>query len=312
MNRLERLTAILTHLQSKKVVKASEIAGRFKISLRTVYRDLRALEEAGVPVGAEAGIGFFLVDGYRLPPVMFTRDEASALVLAGALFHSFSDATVSRHFDSAMFKVKAVLQPPLKEHLETLSKKIEVWEPNTDESPAWLTDIQTALGEHRVIRMEYYSLKAKKAASRVVEPISLSFSEGAWYLFAWCRLRNDYREFRLDRILHLTLENETFSPEKHQSHIEVLEQMFDQNYVHPVTLHFHKNSGWETLKRRLCYCLVDEKDLGDTIELTFRVDNYFYFGKYLFGFGDQVNIVSPPELKEIMKEMTRDLADHYR
>ena len=90
MNRIDRLTAILIQLQTKKVVKAQEIADRFNISLRTVYRDIRALEEAGVHIGAEAGIGYFL-ENYHLPPVMFTTEEASALMLGAKLIEKMSD-----------------------------------------------------------------------------------------------------------------------------------------------------------------------------------------------------------------------------
>ncbi len=80
MNRIDRLSAILIQLQSKQVVKAQEVADRFGISLRTVYRDIKSLEEAGIPIGAEAGKGYFIMDGYHLPPVMFTKEEASALL----------------------------------------------------------------------------------------------------------------------------------------------------------------------------------------------------------------------------------------
>ncbi|HEY8512458.1 MAG TPA: HTH domain-containing protein, partial [Cyclobacteriaceae bacterium] len=85
MNRIDRLTAILIHLQSKRLVKAEELASRFDISLRTVYRDVKALMEAGVPIGSEAGVGYFIVDGYHLPPVMFSQEEAGAMLLAGKL-----------------------------------------------------------------------------------------------------------------------------------------------------------------------------------------------------------------------------------
>src|ERR687897_2699091 len=100
MNRIDRLTAILIQLQTKRVVKAEEIADRFEISLRTVYRDVRALMEAGVPIGSEAGKGYFIVDGYHLPPVMFTTDEASALMLAGKLVEKMTDNSVRTEFVS--------------------------------------------------------------------------------------------------------------------------------------------------------------------------------------------------------------------
>jgi predicted DNA-binding transcriptional regulator YafY len=112
MNRIDRLHAILTHLQSKKKVTAQEMADRFNISLRTVYRDVKALDESGVPVIGEAGSGYTIMEGYRLPPVMFTQEEASALLLGAKLAEQFTDGTVRRHFHAALFKIKAVLRSP--------------------------------------------------------------------------------------------------------------------------------------------------------------------------------------------------------
>src|SRR5690606_12965441 len=105
MNRIDRLTAILVQLQSKKVVTAQEIANRFEISLRTVYRDVRALEDAGVPIGAEAGKGYFIMEGYHLPPVMFTQQEANALVLGAKLIEGQTDVSIKKNFTEAMLKI---------------------------------------------------------------------------------------------------------------------------------------------------------------------------------------------------------------
>src|SRR6187549_2519287 len=126
MNRIDRLTAILIQLQSKKVVKAEEISERFEISLRTVYRDVKALMEAGVPIGSEAGKGYFIVDGYHLPPVMFTQDEASSMLLAGKFVEKMGDKSMKAAFESAMFKIKAVLSDPEKDHLEQLHSHVEI------------------------------------------------------------------------------------------------------------------------------------------------------------------------------------------
>ena len=109
MNRLDRLTSILIQLQTKRVVKAEEIARRFEISLRTVYRDVKSLMEAGVPIGSEAGKGYFIVDGFHLPPVMLTQDEASAMLLAGKLVDKMADKSVRLAFDSSLYKIKSVL-----------------------------------------------------------------------------------------------------------------------------------------------------------------------------------------------------------
>ena len=108
MNRIDRLHAILTHLQSKRRVTAQEMADRFNISLRTVYRDVKALDESGVPVIGEAGTGYTIMEGYRLPPVMFSREEASALLMGSKLAERFADEASKKHFTAALFKIKAV------------------------------------------------------------------------------------------------------------------------------------------------------------------------------------------------------------
>ena len=126
MNRIDRLTAILIQLQAKRIVGGKEIAARFGISLRTVYRDIRALENAGVPIGSEVGLGYFLAKGYHLPPVVFTKEEAGALLLGGKLIEKFSDHSVYRHFAIALDKIKAVLGKSEQDHLDTLSAYVEV------------------------------------------------------------------------------------------------------------------------------------------------------------------------------------------
>jgi predicted DNA-binding transcriptional regulator YafY len=124
MNRIDRLTAILIQLQSKRIVKAEEIAERFEISLRTVYRDVKSLMEGGVPIGSEAGKGYFIVDGYHLPPVMFNQEEASALLLAGKLVERMTDHSVRKAFESALLKIKSVLNDAEKDYLEMLQTSV--------------------------------------------------------------------------------------------------------------------------------------------------------------------------------------------
>src|SRR5687768_2656700 len=123
MNRIDRVSAILIQLQSKRVVKAQQIADRFRVSLRTIYRDVKCLEEAGIPVIGEAGSGYSLMDGYRLPPVMFTKEEAISFLTAEKLVEKFTDETNGRNFKSAMYKVRAVLRTTEKELLERIDNQ---------------------------------------------------------------------------------------------------------------------------------------------------------------------------------------------
>ncbi len=122
--RFDRVIAILIQLQSKRIVKAQELAERFEVSLRTIYRDIRTLETSGVPIYGEAGIGYSLVDGYRLPPVMFTREEASSFIAAEKLMQKFIDKELGQHYQSAMFKLKSVMRNSDKDWVSNMENKV--------------------------------------------------------------------------------------------------------------------------------------------------------------------------------------------
>lgn len=216
MNRIERLQAIITHLQSKRVVKAEELAHRFDVSLRTIYRDLRSLEESGIPLGAEAGVGYFLLDNYHLPPVMFTHEEASAILLAEKLTKGMSDSITCGNFSSAVYKIKALLHTEEKDYLEKIDTSITVLS-NSSQRPnaLYILDIQQALAKKSVIEIEYTAKSSSSTSLRRIEPIGLCSYFSNWHLFAWCNLRNEYRDFRLDRIVSLKTTSDSF---KHKSH----------------------------------------------------------------------------------------------
>ena len=180
MNRIDRITAILILLQTKRVITSCEIADRFNISIRTVYRDIRTLEEAGIPVGSEAGLGYFLCEGYSLPPVMFTKHEASSLLTAEKLVEKFTDTSVNRHFKSALDKIKAVLSGKDKDFLENLGSHIKILftDPVRRENfpNNFLTDIQQSLANKQVIIIDYLAMYNDKISkNRTVEPIGLCY-----------------------------------------------------------------------------------------------------------------------------------------
>lgn len=314
MNRIDRLSAILIQLQSKRVVTAKEIAQRFDISVRTVYRDIRALEAAGIPIGSDAGLGYYLADGYHLPPVMLTTEEACALITAGKLTEKFSDVGVKEHFNSALYKIKAVLKDQDKDRLEKLQNKIGVFniaEEKTDSKSGFITDIQSALCGKNVILIEYYSPQNTESTSRKIEPISLGFYEFHWHLIAYCRLRNEYRDFRIDRIKKLSLTNETFDEKGHPPIQTLLMKMLDYKKRHQVTLRFNKNVSYEIIKNKCILGFVEEKDLGSKIEMILLVDSLQVLGKWLLDYATDVEIISPVELKQIMQQYAAAIAKQY-
>lgn len=211
MNRINRITAILTQLQSKRVITAQTIADRFEISLRTVYRDIKSLQEAGVPIGSENGVGYFIVDGYRLPPIMFTEEEANAMITADKLVHQKNEKSLSKNYTSALIKIKAVLRNSQKEKIELLEERISADNKYTiNPKSDYLAKIQTGITSFLQLDITYKSIYKNEITKRKIKPLALYFTENDWILIAFCLLRNDIREFRLDKIKSLFITNETF------------------------------------------------------------------------------------------------------
>ncbi|MBX2967172.1 MAG: YafY family transcriptional regulator [Cyclobacteriaceae bacterium] len=314
MNRIDRLTAILIQLQTKKVVRAQEIADRFEISLRTVYRDVQALMEAGVPIGSEAGKGYFIVDGYHLPPVMFTQDEASSMLLAGKLVEKMGDKSVRSAFDSALNKVKAVLNETEKDHIQNLEPHIEIflrsrYEHRDNETfpNHFLTGIQRALAKKQVLIIDYCNNK-EEVTTREVEPIGIFYYSMTWHLIGWCRLRNDYRDFRSDRIKNLTNSGRAFENRNLISLQEYYNTIFQNNHaLIRVSVLFDKSA----LRGRPIFGSISQTDLGDKLRVEFMMDSLRHLAHWLLMYGSAVEIESPDELKEIMAEHAEELFLHY-
>jgi predicted DNA-binding transcriptional regulator YafY len=222
MNRIDRLLGILILLQSKKFVQAEKIADRFHISVRTVYRDIKALVELGIPVSFEAQKGYFVVQGYFLPPVSLTTEEAGALLLSESLVYGFADKSIQAHYSSALNKVRSILRSSQKEKLDLLDDSIKMqMHPNHVLNFEYLSVLQTSIASKTIVEIEYKNLKEEKS-KRQLEPIGLVFYAFNWHLIAWCHARNDYRDFKIARIARLST---TAMPFKKTVHIAINEYM---------------------------------------------------------------------------------------
>ncbi len=211
--RLSRLTAILIQLQAKRMVTANDLARKFGVSARTIYRDIKALEQAGVPIVTEEGKGFSLLEGYRLPPVMFTESEANALITAEQLVFTNKDASFIREYTEAISKIKAVLKYNTKDKADLLANRIVFRHNlNHDRTSNYLATLQLALTNYMLTHIEYNSLEKEEVSTRTIEPFALYSTQENWLLIAWCRLRKDFRTFRLDRIKQLQVLEEKFEP----------------------------------------------------------------------------------------------------
>lgn len=317
MNRLERITSILLLLQSRKKITAQQLADRFETSIRTIYRDIRVLEEAGVPVGAEAGIGYYLMDGYSLPPVQFTKEEAGAMLTAEKLVGKFGDVSLNKEFTSGMNKVRAVLRSTDKDFVETLEQHISVQSMrplvDTAEFPnKFISTIQQALVEQRLIEINYFSRYNEEATKRIIEPIGLCYINGSWHLFAWCRLRNAVRDFRPDRIKSLKLLDEKYNKAQHPLLQEVMREFNSPQHVKRIVIKLDNKVSkyYSDIKYFLGFISETKNDTHS--ELLFNYHSLAGFARWMLHWGNHAEVVEPDELKAELKKLTNELSLHYQ
>lgn len=214
MNRIDRLFAITLQLQSKKRLRAQDLAKHFEVSERTIYRDMQALSESGVPVVALPGEGYELLEGFYLPPLVLTPEEASALFLGAQLLTAQASGQLPTDAASALAKLSMVLPKATRAEMARLTEIIRFFVTtnrfNLDEPR--LATLQKAIHERRVVWLRYHALNNNEVSEREIEPVRLAYFNGAWYVEGYCRLRQGWRSFRLERIDQLKLRKERFTP----------------------------------------------------------------------------------------------------
>lgn len=213
IKRLSRLTAILIQLQTNRLLTARALADKFGMSVRTIYRDIKTLEQAGVPIITEEGRGYRLMEGYRVPPLMFTEAQANALITAEQLVLKNKDTSFIKDYCEAIDKIKSVLKYRLQDNANLLSERTRFDQNNfLERNSSSLSDLQFALTNFRIVKIEYTN-EQNKTTVRQIEPFALLNTEN-WLMVAYCRLRKEFRFFRLDRIKKLELLVDEFEPHK--------------------------------------------------------------------------------------------------
>ena len=201
MRRADRLFQIVLMLGRGRVTTAKRIAERLGVSERTIYRDVRDLMGTGVPIQGEAGVGYALRRGYQIPPLMFDEDELQALVFGADVARSWGDTAMADAADRILAKVDAVLPQKLRPKLE--SSRLLVPQMRVPEEVAQtLGEARTAINERSRVFMDYKSLD-DESTERIIWPLVLLYWGRTWTLGGWCELRQDFRNFRIDRIAGL-------------------------------------------------------------------------------------------------------------
>lgn len=309
--RFDRVIAILIQLQSKKVVKAQELAERFDVSLRTIYRDIRTLETSGVPIYGEAGTGYSLVDGYRLPPVMFTREEASSFIAAEKLMQKFIDKELGQHYQSAMFKLKSVMHGSDKDWVSSIESKVLI-QPTmgnlfNENVPNAMSILFKSVADKTQVVLDYQAIDADVSSERTIEPVGVFHDHNNWYVLGFCHLRNDYRQFRADRIEGIKKTQKEFTKEH-----ETLETYLNRTHEAATTkvrILVNKKISKYLSSEKQYYGFVSQKNVGDLVEMTFLSrDIVNGFARWFLMYADYAEIIEPKSLNDRVLE----LIDSYR
>ncbi len=216
MRRADRLMQIVHYLRRmRRAVTAQRIADEFGICQRTVYRDIQDLVLSGVPIFGEAGVGYVIDKKYHLPPVTFDPDELEAIGLGIAMVRHWTDERFAAKANSAFDKIQAILPANRLEELQQLSLYAA---PSAAKIP-WsvsFSEIRESIRRKQKLYLDYRDLKGAPT-QRTVRPLALFFFGPVWLLTAWCEMRQDFRQFRLDRIAALTISTERFTDESDKS-----------------------------------------------------------------------------------------------
>lgn len=316
LTRLSRLTSILTMLMSKSTLTAQDIADKFGISVRTVYRDIRALEDSGVPIIGEPGNGYSLMEGYKLPPIMFTREEARSIITAEKLLEKLADTKTYQDFASVSSKIKSLLKSFDKYYLEGIEENIMVIKnPYVPVEPGrfdQIPSILTSITRQKIIRLTYYTAHSQERTERDVEPVGIFFSLGQWYMIAYCHLRQSYRNFRVDRILDVTITEKAFTND-HPSLSRYLEEIArDQRELTKVVIQVDKEALRFLGEQKYYQGFISEVDLGDRVEMTFLSCSVPGFARWVLWFANHVTIVEPQELTEEIRAYLKPLLEKFK
>ena len=303
MNRIDRLFSILLTFQHKRRIRAVDLARQFEVSKRTIYRDMSALNQMGIPIAALPGEGFELVEGYYLPPLMFTENEAIALLLGSRLLAQQAAGSLIQSADSALAKIAVALPEQVRARSEGLANIIGFVTPKAkfDLDDPQLLLVQTAIQERRVLHLRYRGYQKEDVTERDVEPHHLFYADGLWYLEAYCRMRKGMRDFRFSRMEKVTPLEETFRTKRtgkaRVQPIIVIRVRFAPNAVRWVREQQHY--GYQG----------DEKESSQGIVMVYHVNQESEIVPWILGWGTSAEVLSPKQLRQSLRETALNLAN---
>jgi len=307
--KIDRLVSILMILLEKKRVGARALAEMFEVSPRTIYRDIDAINLAGIPIRSISGVGggFEIMPEYKIDKKIFSTTDLSAILMG---LSSLSSMVRGDELVNTLAKVKSLIPADTAKDIEFSANQICIdlspWLGNTNIQP-YLEIVKTAVQEHKLLSFGYTAHHGNQTV-RTVEPYQLVLKGGHWYFQGYCYIRNDYRLFRLSRISNLQMKQETFVPRDYQKPVlkfaDVLEPMQTE-----IKLRVHKS----VLDRVLEFCSYEHFTPDDKthyiVDFPFIENEYYY--DILLSFGDQCECLEPFHVREEMRRRVQKIAALY-
>ena len=314
MNRTDRLLAIVLELQGKGRQRAEDLASTFETSKRTIYRDIQALGEAGVPLVAVPGRGYALMKGYFLPPLSFNTEEATMLLMGSDFMAQNFDAQYREAAQAAGRKIAGVLPERLRDDVRYLQSSIRFIAPGMVEGEReaeMLRQLRRAIIEQTTVRFCYHTRYAQSDTDehriREADPYGLVHINNRWLLVAYCHWRKDVRNFRLDRVDTLELLSTTFvrpadfsmNERKHEERgTLVIHALFDAEVAR-----------WVLESRSYYMTAAEETAEGLLVTLKARQENEVL--QWLLSWGRHVRVLEPASVRERLWEEAKGMMGYY-
>lgn len=316
LNRTERLFALILLLQNRPNMTSRELAEHFGVSRRTIFRDLRALSESGVPLTYAEGGGYEILEGYQLPPLMLSAREAATLLIGTEFMKLQSDASLRQDAGQVAMKIRSVLPKEVGEYIDRL-KDSTVLDPywlsavrEDDEEKGRWYELSEAVARHRSVLMEYFVQSRGEVTRRTVDPLGLVYYTDHWNLIAYDHLRGDIRNFRLDFIRKMHVLSERFEVPPGFDLAEYLKERGASPNNRRIRLRF-ASQVYTWARRSIPAELEEERQVDGGVEVTFYFENLDYVARWLMRFGRQVRALEPDELKARLHAEARAVAEQY-
>lgn len=316
LNRTERLFALILLMQNRPTMSSRDLAEHFGVSRRTIFRDLRALSESGVPLTYADGGGYEILEGYQIPPLMLTAREAATLLIGTEFMKLQADASLRQDADKVGMKIRSVLPKEVRNYIDQLGERTVldpywlhgVQAPDAEEG-RWY-DLSEAVAKQRSVIMEYYVQSRDELTKRKADPLGLVYYTDHWNLIAWDHLRQDIRNFRLDHIRSLHVLTERFEQPEGFDLSEHLKERGASPRNHRITIRFARPI-YPRARRSIPAEIEEERREEQGTVVTFYFENIGYVARWLLRYGNQAYVIEPDVLREEVRAQAEAVSAQY-